>query len=364
MVPGEITGQYVNVSGGTKYMVLSWNDSTSSESYYVQFSDIVQSSGINYTAVKYWSGGEWVTKHSQRTGGDTVSLGSAGFTINSVRREPVDRGVNITLDAGNTLDYLYTKEGLRIYLPWTNTSLSTGSGQFGYINISATSSTGHDIYSYWVSCTEEDKDDGVAKGKTFNITLDDNSNGYVEVSTISAQAANFNEKEVTTNTVAVVPSDLGTKVRRLGDTASQRTAEITYNGAESYAKIYISAPDTSFGGTGSTITPVYDNQLSSVNTKNLVVVGGSCVNTVAATLLGSSTALCGADWTSKVGASAGEYVIRTYKNTAVTSKLATLVAGWAKEDTANAAKALTTGTIEIADGKNYKGTTASNAAAV
>ena len=94
-------------------------------------------------------------------------------------------------------------------------------------------------------------------------------------------------------------------------------------------------------------------------------MGGSCVNTVAATLLGSSTALCGSAWSTAVGASAGEYVIRTYSNAAVTSKLATLVAGWAKEDTANAAQALTTSTsIEIASGKNYKGTTASNVALV
>ena len=120
MVQGEITGQYVNVSGGTKYMVLSWNDSTSSESYYVQFSDIVQSSGINYTAVKYWSGGEWVTKHSQRTGGDTVSFGSAGFTINSVIRDHVERGVNITLDAGSSINKIFDKSGeyyAEIYFP-------------------------------------------------------------------------------------------------------------------------------------------------------------------------------------------------------------------------------------------------------
>jgi hypothetical protein len=120
VVSNKTTNIIFNKTKGDDRMVLSWNDSTSSESYYIQFSDIVQSSGINYTAVKYWSGGEWVTKHSQRTGGDTVSFGSAGFTINSVIRDHVERGVNITLDAGSSINKIFDKSGeyyAEIYFP-------------------------------------------------------------------------------------------------------------------------------------------------------------------------------------------------------------------------------------------------------
>jgi len=365
----ETTTLVYNKTANHDMMVLSWNSSTESESYLVKFA-FTNANGINSTDAFKKVDSEWqgTPVCDDKKPGDTCDIGSLTITFNDVQAAGTEKSANFNLSAGSSANLLYTKGGLKVWLPWNSNSSFTAPGDagtgHGFFNLSS-DAAGHNNNTFILTFKEEDKDDGVAKGTEFNVTIDDTSTHKLEVSTISAQAANINEIETTTTTDAWVPSDLATKVRRIGDSSSARKAEITYHNDEVYAKIYISAPATTFGTGAGTITPVYDNQLSSVNTKNLVVVGGSCVNTVAATLLGSSTALCGADWTTKVSASAGEYVIRTYKNTAVTSKLATLVAGWAKEDTANAAKALTTSTtIEIADGKNYKGTTASDAAAV
>ena len=85
----------------------------------------------------------------------------------------------------------------------------------------------------------------------------------------------------------------------------------------------------------------------------MIVVGGSCINTVAASLLGSSSPLCGSDFTSITGVSNGEYLIETFARSG--GKIATLVAGYEAADTTNAASALTTKNPEITVGVKYEG---------
>ncbi len=105
---------------------------------------------------------------------------------------------------------------------------------------------------------------------------------------------------------------------------------------------------------------VTDAEAASVSTKNLIVVGGSCVNTVAAELLGSAALLCGADWEAKTGVGSGQFLVQTFSRTG--GKVATLVAGYNAGDTTNAAKYLTTQTaIDTTAGKKYKGSTATSA---
>src|SRR3989338_2038022 len=89
------------------------------------------------------------------------------------------------------------------------------------------------------------------------------------------------------NLVGRAATDLATKVRRIGDTSSQRYAELTYSGEEAYAEVFIAAPDvsTGSGGTAVEIKTVKDTEVDSIKSKNLIVIGGSCINTVAAKLL-------------------------------------------------------------------------------
>ena len=142
---------------------------------------------------------------------------------------------------------------------------------------------------------------------------------------------------------------------------------VSYPDEQVYANLYVGAVESSVTGgatTGAKVkelgsVAVSDNELSSVSGKNLIVVGGSCVNSVAATLLGSSAPLCGADWESKTGAGSGNFLIETFARTG--GKVATLVAGYNAGDTTNAVKYLTTQAVDTATGKKYIGTSSISA---
>ncbi|MEK6925795.1 MAG: hypothetical protein AABW50_00805 [Nanoarchaeota archaeon] len=158
----------------------------------------------------------------------------------------------------------------------------------------------------------------------------------------------------------------GTLASYDANTASKAKATISYPASQVYSQIYVgsAASTVTPGATGSvgSSTPlgkviVTDAETSSVATKNLIVVGGSCINSAAATLVGG--AYCGSQFTDSMGVSAGQFVIKGYTGTALTSKLALLVAGYNKEDTVNAAEYLRTKVVDT--GKHYKGTSSTSA---
>ncbi|MDP4039900.1 MAG: hypothetical protein Q8P57_04970 [Candidatus Pacearchaeota archaeon] len=159
----------------------------------------------------------------------------------------------------------------------------------------------------------------------------------------------------------------GTLVTTDRSTSDQYTAEISYPETQVVAELYFD----SLEGTGATTTlgdvKIMDSDLigSGMETKNLIVVGGSCVNTAAYTLVGASGNGCGPQWTAATGAGAGEYVIETFANPWAATKVATLVAGYEQGDTLNAAQYLTTQTGVSTDvGTKLKGTTANAATLV
>ncbi|MCL5018456.1 MAG: hypothetical protein M1416_01665, partial [Candidatus Pacearchaeota archaeon] len=103
---------------------------------------------------------------------------------------------------------------------------------------------------------------------------------------------------------------------------------------------------------------VTDSEVSSVSSKNLIVVGGSCINSVAANLLGST---CGSDFTDKTGVGSGQFLIQSLTSSYSSSKIALVVAGYEAADTVNAATYLRTQTVDTTVGKKYKGTSATSA---
>ena len=78
--------------------------------------------------------------------------------------------------------------------------------------------------------------------------------------------------------------------------------------------------------------------MSSVSGKNLVVVGGSCINTAAAKILESNSPLCGSAFTDSTGVGAGQYIIKTVTSPWANDKVAMLVAGYEAADTVNAVR--------------------------
>ncbi|VVB78480.1 Uncharacterised protein [uncultured archaeon] len=101
-------------------------------------------------------------------------------------------------------------------------------------------------------------------------------------------------------------------------------------------------PGTVVGGSGGQVLVVKDTEVDSVKDKNLLVVGGSCINSVAAKILGSDNPVCGDDFSALTKVSAGGYIIKTVESPYNAAKVAMLVAGYNADDTTNAvSKALT-----------------------
>ena len=149
------------------------------------------------------------------------------------------------------------------------------------------------------------------------------------------------------------------------NTGGHTKATISYPDEQIFANLYMGEESASItggssgGGTGGGTTvgiPILDSEASSASTKNWIVVGGSCVNSVAADLLGVTYPTCGADWTTATKVGAGEYLIQTFAQGTGT-KIATLVAGFNAGDTTNAATYLRTQTgdkaIDTTVGKKY-----------
>jgi hypothetical protein len=151
--------------------------------------------------------------------------------------------------------------------------------------------------------------------------------------------------------------------------ADSYSAEISYPDVQVYGLVYVGETGaTVTGGTaGSTGSAqlgnvLYkDSEVASASTKNLIIVGGSCVNSAAAALVGGSK--CTADWTTATSVGTGQFLIESFgsdKQT-LTSKIAVLVAGYEATDTLNAATYLTTQKPDVSVGKKWIGTNSNSA---
>ncbi len=95
------------------------------------------------------------------------------------------------------------------------------------------------------------------------------------------------------------------------------------------------------------ITKITDTSIATAAGKNIIVVGGSCINTMAETLLGGK--YCGAEFTAQTGVVAGKVLIQTFSRGDGT--VATLVAGYNGADTMRGVTYLLNNNVNIAVGK-------------
>lgn len=126
-----------------------------------------------------------------------------------------------------------------------------------------------------------------------------------------------------------------------------------------YAQVTVSMGAT-VSGSDSGVMTVYDDEMSKVTSgMNLIVIGGSAVNTVAAELLSGATG--GDSFTAATGVKAGEAIIKSFKRG---SDVALLVAGFNAEDTTRAVTYLSNNAIDTTVGKALKVTSATTATAI
>jgi len=125
--------------------------------------------------------------------------------------------------------------------------------------------------------------------------------------------------------------------------SDQKTAIISYPDDQLYALIYAAeetatiTPGTNGGATG-TVTITTDREVTSVEDKNLFVVGGSCINEVALKIVDAEATapICEADFTTKTGVGVGQYIIKTVVSPYNEDKIAMLVAGFEAAETISA----------------------------
>ncbi|MFA4960607.1 MAG: hypothetical protein WC548_02985 [Candidatus Pacearchaeota archaeon] len=111
------------------------------------------------------------------------------------------------------------------------------------------------------------------------------------------------------------------------------------------------------GETGALV--VKDSETSKITGKNLIVVGGSAINAVAADLLGSAYA--GEAFAAQTGVDAGKFLIQSFNRN---GKTALLVAGYNAADTEKASQYLLNNAVDTTVGKKYVGTSATEATLV
>lgn len=214
---------------------------------------------------------------------------------------------------------------------------------------------------------------------------DDSSNYEVIVTDVEANAAGSSSDPLGVNDVYFTSptvydsvqlqsdSDIvqsvdwfGTEVTEDSNTASQKVVTISYPKEQVYAQVYV-GEESSVVSSSSTASAssqlgdvlVKDTEISSVSSKNLIVVGGTCINSAAANVLGG--AYCGSSFTDATGVGSGQFLIESVADKYTTGKVALVVAGYDAADTVNAAKYLRTQTVDTTAGKKYKGTTSTSA---
>ncbi len=350
------TGSTFTFDGDTDdYFVASWSDGSDGESYLMRATNFVVDGSDNKTTFQYYKDGSWVDTKTGAKEGDTFSLGSVEIVVDVVNK--TDKTVLLGNNSANTnFNTLYSKTGLKVFLPYEATNATIVTGAPGSINFTAVTTgvggdlgLGHNATSFYLTMVEEDKDDNVASGDTINATIgwDSSTTQEVEVSTYTTTNTDATKTEIGDTDVwrDFTYSALATEILSNEPSSGQKSLKVVYHGGEVSADVYITSPDatvttttTGAGSLGDVL--VKDTEVSSVSTKNLIVVGGSCINSAAASLVGG--AYCGAMFTEQTGVGSGQFVIKGYSDSTITSKMALLVAGYEAADTVNAATYLRT----------------------
>jgi hypothetical protein len=374
------TWLFFNETAGDKYFIASWNSTTEAESYYLRM-EMVTEDNVNKVRIT----NEITDSAKTVTTASDVTFGSVTLTVNNVTRDGSKKWANISINSGGSFNTLYTKEGMKVYLPFYSTSLSA-LGE-GAINVTANGTTGaqfpvadiwagYGIYnatvlptagygydSIYMFFAEEDKDSNLAAGRKFNVTLDDTSD-KVTISSVNVGDSSGTygfEVEDSDDYEAYANSDLATKTM-YSTGGDQDSVVISYHGDQAYSELRISAPEATISQDGDSGVKVYkDNESASFAGMNLVVVGGSAINSIAAELLGG--AYSEGAFTTATGVSAGQFLIQSFNKG---GKTALLVAGYNAADTDLAVRYLTNeaNTVDTTVGKKYVGSSATEASLV
>ncbi|VVB79756.1 Uncharacterised protein [uncultured archaeon] len=363
----ETTLTYYDLKASDNYhsgFVASWASTRDSESYYLRFKNINEDVGRNETNLVTAApiGGESTVRCEALYAGQSCNIGSITITVSSVGYNSTDRWVTATINSGGSFNTLYTKDGLKVYLPY-----STADGQYasfntskGQIYLSSTNasyiSDGHHVGGFLLWMGEADQY-GSLDNKPFNMTVDGSGGSSpskrVTVSAVDARGATFQETGTGTKVwEAYMITPLASKITWDKTDSNAYYANVEYHKGEVYANVFVTAPTSTMGEVGNMIFT--DAEKASWQGRNVILVGGSCINSATADVLGS--AYCESEFTTSTGVGAGQFLIASYADKFTAGKTALVVAGYNAADTTAAASYLLEKTVDTAAGKKYVGT--------
>ena len=371
LVTGAV-GSNVTFDADTDEMIaVTWNSTAEAESYLVRATNFITESSTDKADFQYLKDGTWTTFKTKAQHGDTFSLGSADLQVSWVNNSNNNLSL-VNSSSGINFNQLYSKGGLRVQLPvLTTTTNASAEGEINFTTNGGAilNTAGHNSTSFYLVMREEDKDDNLGAGDWINATVgwDSGATAQPQITANSSGVQTARSDAVSTEIGDTdvfrdfTYSALATEILFDQPSSGQTSVKMMYHGSEVKADVYIAAPGVSVGGTGALgDVLVTDSEVSSVKAKNLVVVGGSCINSAAAALVGG--AYCGSAWSSATGVGSGQFLIKGYSSSSVTTRMALLVAGYEAADTTNAATYLRTQAVDTS--KSYKGTSATQATLV
>jgi hypothetical protein len=349
-----------------EYFVASYAATTEGESYLMRATNFILDGTTNKTTIQYYKDGVWTDKKKDASNGDTFSMGNAELGVGFIDR--AGKNVAITANSSATNFYhLYSKEGIRTYLPFSVThTAAVPLANPGEINFSGTNTTtapaGHNNATFYLVFSEEDKDGNIGAGDQFNISVgwDASTTAEVEVADLIGEDVTAIEIGDTDVWRSFMYSALATEFLWDKPTSGQDSIKIMYHGDEVEADVFITSEDATVGtSTEAGVMTVDDTDAASVAGKNLIVVGGSAINSVAAELLGG--AYSDGEFTTMTGVAAGEFLIQSFDRA---GKTAMLVAGYNAADTTKATTYLLNNAVDTTVGTKYKGTSTTEASLV
>jgi len=347
-----------------EWFLASWSDGSDAESYLMKATKFApDGTDNNKTDFQYRKDGAWVNAQTNVNNGDTFSIGNVELAVGAIDR--VGKQVYVWNNSANTnFSTLYSKEGMTVYMPYLSTNSSTAEGAFN-VSTDGTGTIGHNATSFYLFLFEEDKNGNKAHadGDYLNLTIgwDSSTTPEVEVSAVNTESTDATSKEIGDTDVwrDFTYSALATEILYNKPSSGQKSVKLVYHGDEVAADVYITSPEASVISEGAQLGDVLvkDSEVSSVSSKNLIIVGGSCINSAAANVLGG--AYCGASFTDETGVGAGQFLLKGFSGAYTSGKIALVVAGYDAADTVAATTYLTT--QEPDTSKAYKGTSSTSA---
>src|SRR3989339_617816 len=238
----------------TKYFIASWSDSSDAESYVMQFTNFITEGTDEKADLQYLKDGAWVDKKTGVKNADTVSIGNVDLYIHNVSN--VQNDVIVGNNSVNTnFNTLYSKEGMKVFLPYLAANTSVAPGAFNATALGAGGQVGHNATSFYLTMVEEDKSENKASGDTINLTIgwDSSTTAEVEVSAYSTTNTDGASKEIESTDVFrdFTYSELATELLWNKPTSGQKSIKVMYHGDEVAADVYITSPTVSVStGTG------------------------------------------------------------------------------------------------------------------